>query len=215
MPVQRSELGAADTLPKSIERPRARFLRLSPVLLNVTINFMILDLESDMRTRSTSGAISGLTVALLCVTIVFGLVHHTDHVLRVDHSGWPFRSDVTAFTFSLMAYPVLLFALFGPGSFFWLRWALLLGGLAFTLFAHAVIETPGMQYTMWAENRSSDSHDVGSHNLPGYQSVALGVTAVGVAMALNVLLVASCLSMLRDGLRSSARGVADARGGVS
>jgi len=36
-----------------------------------------------------------------------------DHVLRVDHSGWPFRPGVTPFTFSLIVYPVVLPALFG------------------------------------------------------------------------------------------------------
>ena len=33
---------------------------------------------------------------LLATTVA--LVHHIDHVLRVDHSGWPFLPEVTPFT---------------------------------------------------------------------------------------------------------------------
>ncbi|VXC84113.1 hypothetical protein [Sphingomonas sp. AX6] len=59
---------------------------------------------------------------------MLGILHHIDHVLRVDHSGWPFRDVVTPFTFSLLAYPILLFALLGPRRWFWARWALLAAG---------------------------------------------------------------------------------------
>lgn len=41
--------------------------------------------------------------ALAAATCV-GFLHHVDHVLRVDHSGWPFVSTVTPFTFSLIVY---------------------------------------------------------------------------------------------------------------
>ena len=151
------------------------------------------------------GGVSRRSAVLIGLTIGFGFLHHIDHVLRVDHSGWPFRPDVNPFTFSLLAYPILLFALFGPRRLFWLRWALLLLGVAFTIFAHTVLETPGMQYTMWAHNHSSDPQDHGSHNLLGVQSQAFGTAAVIVSMTLNVLLVTSCLSMLWDGLRTNRR----------
>lgn len=145
---------------------------------------------------------------LIAVTTVVGLLHHTDHVLRVDHSGWPFRPDVNPFTFSLLAYPILLFALFGPPRLFWVRWAFLLVGVAFTLFAHSMLESPGMQYTMWAQNHSSDPHDHGSHNLLGIQSPTMGTAAVILSMTLNFLLVTSCISMLVDGLAVQDRPVA-------
>jgi hypothetical protein len=88
------------------------------------------------------GGVSRRSAVLIGLTIGFGFLHHIDHVLRVDHSGWPFRPEVNPFTFSLLAYLILLFALFGPRRLFWLRWVLLLLGVAFTIFAHTVLETP-------------------------------------------------------------------------
>jgi hypothetical protein len=40
--------------------------------------------------------------------VVFGLMHHTDHVIRGNHSGWPFQAEVTPFTFSLLIYALIL-----------------------------------------------------------------------------------------------------------
>ena len=37
----------------------------------------------------------GLSEKLILVAGGLGLVHHTDHVLRFDHSGWPFRPEVS------------------------------------------------------------------------------------------------------------------------
>ena len=47
---------------------------------------------------------------------VFGMLHHVDHVVRGNHSGWPFRETVTPFTFSLLVYALLL-----PGIYMNLR----------------------------------------------------------------------------------------------
>ena len=44
-----------------------------------------------------------LLVAAASVTI-FGIFHHVDHVVRGNHSGWPFEEAVTPFTFSLLIY---------------------------------------------------------------------------------------------------------------
>jgi hypothetical protein len=148
------------------------------------------------------GSLSKRSKILLYLIIAVGIVHHSDHVLRVDHSGWPFRPEVNPFTYSLLAYPILLFALAGPPRFFWARWSLLLLGVMFTLFAHIFIETPAMQYAMWAHNHSIDPHDQGSHNLLSARSTSLGLAAVIVALTLNVLLVSGCISMLWDGLRA-------------
>jgi hypothetical protein len=146
------------------------------------------------------GGLSNVSAVLLVATIAVGLIHHTDHVLRVDHSGWPFRPDVNPFTFSLFAYPILLFALLGPARLFWLRWFILLVGTGFTIWAHTMIETPAMQYAMWAQNHSLEPQHASDHNLLGLQSSLMGMVAVAVAMTLNLLLVLATLSMLRDGL---------------
>ena len=36
-------------------------------------------------------------------TAAVGFLHHVDHVLRFDHSGWPFVPQVNAFTYSLLS----------------------------------------------------------------------------------------------------------------
>ena len=153
-----------------------------------------------MRSFDPTTGLSRSTRILLLLAIVLAVIHHADHVLRVDHSGWPFRAMVTPFTFSLIAYPVLLFALLGRASLFWLRFALLAIGAALTVFAHATLESPRMQYAMWAYNRSLEPQFWDVRNLCGIQSGTMGVIAVIVSMALNVTLVATCVSMLRDGL---------------
>ena len=48
----------------------------------------------------------GLLVVAVGVTI-FGVLHHVDHVVRDNHSGWPFQEAVTPFTFSLLIYALL------------------------------------------------------------------------------------------------------------
>jgi hypothetical protein len=152
------------------------------------------------------GGLSQRTVIIMLAALVVGLVHHIDHVLRFDHSGWPFRSEVNPFTFSLLAYPIGLFALFGPARLFWVRWFVLLVGTGFTLWAHTAIETPDMQFAMWAHNHSLEPNQPDAHNLLDLQSRPLGVLSVGVSMTLNLFLLAGVVSMLWDGLqRSKAR----------
>jgi hypothetical protein len=134
---------------------------------------------------------------LLIGIIVVGLAHHTDHVLRADHSGWPFLPIVTPFTFSLLAYPILLFGLLGRRAL-GLRASLVTGLAAFTIGAHTLIETPQMQYASWALNRSIDP-DLGPiPNLLCTQSPELGVAAVIVSATLNLLLLAGAASLLLD-----------------
>ena len=154
-----------------------------------------------MSASDRFGGLSKRSAIIIGAVILIGLIHHTDHVLRVDHSGWPFRADVNPFTYSLLAYPILLFALLGPARLFWLRWLVLLVGAGFTLWAHFMIETPGMQYAMWAHNHSLEPQQPDTHNLFGLQSTALGLVAVGVSMTLNLLVVAGVLSMPWDGMQ--------------
>jgi hypothetical protein len=49
-----------------------------------------------------------LSEKLLLVAAALSVTHHVDHVLRADHSGWPFRQEVTPFSFSLLVYPLFL-----------------------------------------------------------------------------------------------------------
>ena len=154
-----------------------------------------------MARRVDDRGLSGITRGLLVAAFALGILHHIDHILRVDHSGWPFREVVTPFTFSLFAYPILLFALLGPRRWFWARWALLAAGMASTLFAHIRIESPQMQYAMWAYNPSLEPELWNIRNLCGVESGFLGVLAVGVSMALNIVLVTATMSAMSDGVR--------------
>lgn len=43
---------------------------------------------------------------------IFSVLHHTDHVIRGNHSGWPFQAEVTPFTFSLLIYALILPAIY-------------------------------------------------------------------------------------------------------
>jgi len=164
-----------------------------------------------MTADARFGGLSRVSVAIVWAAVIVGLIHHTDHVLRVDHSGWPFRQAVNPFTFSLLAYPILIFTLFGPARLFWLRWSLFLTGTAFTLWAHTKLETPSVQYAMWAHDRSLDAAAGAVHNLPDVQSPLLGVLAVSVSLLLNGLLAAGVLSIFLDGMRRSKPGSRDAR----
>jgi hypothetical protein len=47
-------------------------------------------------------------LVLGCVVTVFGLLHHLDHIIRGNHSGWPVQETVTPFTFSLLIYALIL-----------------------------------------------------------------------------------------------------------
>lgn len=55
----------------------------------------------DARSRRS------LLVAGFVVTIL-GVLHHTDHIIRGNHVGWPLQATPTPFTLSLLVYPFLI-----------------------------------------------------------------------------------------------------------
>lgn len=128
----------------------------------------------------THGQVRKYTYALLAI----GLVHHADHVLRYDHSGWPFISEVTPFTFSLIVYPAILsFYFFRQKTYKVVVATIIAIGL---IAAHTLLETPVDQYNMWAHNHSSSTYSAGDHNLLNIQSPVLGVVSTSVSMLLNL-----------------------------
>ncbi|HEX8492484.1 MAG TPA: hypothetical protein VF658_06555 [Pyrinomonadaceae bacterium] len=136
---------------------------------------------------------------LLAATLAF--IHHVDHVLRVDHSGWPFLPEVTPFTFSLIIYPIFLWVFFSRSK----PWHRVAGTsllFLFSVFAHAVLETPMDQYHTWAYGSDFTGH-VGQHNLLGQDSPFLGVCAMIVTVLLSVTLLASLLAFLSDARRGA------------
>ena len=56
------------------------------------------------RVEPARGGHPGEWMLLAVVGLAF--LHHVDHVLRADNSGWPFTADVTPFTISLLVYPI-------------------------------------------------------------------------------------------------------------
>jgi hypothetical protein len=164
--------------------------------------------------RASRSGLDRATTTLLLAALALAVLHHTDHVLRVDHSGWPFRSHVTPFTYSLLAYPMLIYALFGqPRQYRW-RWLALAAGAAFVIFAHSAIESPHMQFTMWAENRSLDQHEAMSlQNIPGIRSQAAGVAFVIIGMSLNIVAVVATIAMLARALHHRQRNARSATDG--
>jgi hypothetical protein len=74
-------------------------------------------------------------------TTAFAIMHHTDHVVRGNHSGWPFEEALTPFTFSLLIYALLL-----PGLYLTTKGRLMAGywlftaivGLALVVWVHFV-----------------------------------------------------------------------------
>ena len=143
-----------------------------------------------------------LVQKLILVVIPLGLVHHTDHVGRADHSSWPFRPEIGPFTFTLLIYPVLVLVFLAPKGG-WLRMVGLGLVSLFTLLAHILIEPPQQIYRTWADNLSTPAplYSVDPehmHNLFGIESPLLGVLATIVTIALIVLLFVAWIVSIRD-----------------
>jgi len=63
---------------------------------------------SAETTQEREGGAWSLAEKIVIVTLIVGILHHADHVLRVDHSGWPFTENVNTFTYSLLLSQCLL-----------------------------------------------------------------------------------------------------------
>lgn len=141
---------------------------------------------------------------LLHATTAIGLVHHADHVLRADNSGWPFTAQVTPFTASLLVYPIMLLAL-RARSRPWLRVGLVAAVYLATQAAHLVVERPGEQYHTWAHGVSADPAALGAPNLLGIASPTLGLLAAGWSLLLSAALLATLAAFVVEARRAGAR----------
>jgi hypothetical protein len=126
---------------------------------------------------------------LALVTTALAVLHHIDHVLRVDHSGWPFRPDVTPFTYSLLVYVAIAAVLFLRR---WPRTRIAMAGVLALVptLAHMALETPFDQYRTWATRP-----DV---NLPALASPTLGVVAVVLTVLLSVFAAWTFIAFVRS-----------------
>lgn len=139
-----------------------------------------------------------MLVGAAALVTVLALIHHADHVIRGElvsdhgldtdwnHSGWPFRSSVTPFTFSLAVYAILI-----PGIVLTLRrraWARywVIGSIvlaAVIIVVHFLpgpkTETPRVIYDSYAKSSGRD--------LAGVLAVA-DVVAILIGLALLLAL---------------------------
>jgi len=149
---------------------------------------------------------SSLAESLIIAIVPLGILHHADHVVRADHAGWPFRPEVTIFTFTLVIYPLLALA-YAMGSRPWVRAGIVSTIAFFTLFAHTLIEPPGQIYGTWAHNLSTDAllYSVDpehQHNLLNDKYPVLGIGATVLSIVLTALLIGTSIITIRDALRS-------------
>ncbi len=129
--------------------------------------------------------ISRRTVFIYLICLLFiGILHHVDHILRYDHSGWPFRPEVTAFTFSLLVYPIIFSLFRSKNKIYRVCVSLLLALLIIS--AHIFLETPADEFHTWAQNSSTFASSLGHPNLLNVRSSILGAISTIIAMLLNV-----------------------------
>jgi hypothetical protein len=128
-----------------------------------------------------------LLVAAVSVT-TFGFVHHVDHVVRGNHSGWPFEEVVTPFTFSLLIYALLL-----PGIYMTWRGRLMAG---YWLFTAVVLLALVISVHFVGEDREAPIRDI----YAVYESPVVGflaLTDLTVLIASLVVLAGLAIQALR------------------
>jgi hypothetical protein len=142
-----------------------------------------------------SGAMAGVVVwerwrrALLVLGIgvtVFGVLHHIDHVVRGNHSGWPFREEVTPFTFSLLVYALLL-----PGIYMNFRGRVAAGWWLFA--ATVALALVAFVHFLSGEEREAPIRDI----FAVYDSPVWGLLALVVLYGLVLSLAALFVTALR------------------
>lgn len=144
---------------------------------------------------------------LLIGAFVVGNLHFIDHVLRVDHSGWPFTHNVSPLTFVIPIVYILFAIIWFNRSRPWLRVVAACLFLVVTFPTHIVIIEPPQQiFGMWAHNHSAPAllypgnPDVS--NVLDIQSPLLGTISVAIALLLVVLSLAMTIAFIREARRS-------------
>ena len=131
-------------------------------------------------------------------TTAFAIMHHTDHVVRGNHSGWPFEEAVTPFTFSLLIYALLL-----PGLYMTISGRLMAGYWLFT----AVV---GLALVVWVHFVPTGDYEAPIQDIYAvYGSPLAGLLALVVLTGLVsslVTLVIGAIRALRSAASSQAQG---------
>ena len=148
---------------------------------------------STGESRSSRGGLQRrLLIAGGGVTL-FGILHHVDHVVRGNHSGWPFQDTVTPFTFSLLIYALLL-----PGLYLTWRGRLMAG---YWLFTAVVLLALVTSVHFVGEDREAPIRDI----YAVYDSPVWGFLAVvDLTILITSLLVLAVVAI--QALRTKGRG---------
>jgi hypothetical protein len=135
---------------------------------------------------------------MLVGVVALAFLHHIDHVLRADNSGWPFTSDVTPFTISLLVYPIFVLDFHLLRDRPWVRVGLVAVLFVALQVTHAVVEPPADQYGTWANRISSVPHALGQPNLLDTASPVLGALSIAVSSLLSLAVLAALVLLARE-----------------
>jgi hypothetical protein len=135
---------------------------------------------------------------MLLGVVALAFLHHLDHVLRADNSGWPFTPDVTPFTISLVVYPIFVLDLLLLRDRPWVRVGLVAVLFVALQVTHAVVEPPGDQYGTWANGTSAVPHALGQPNLLHTASPILGALSVAISSLLSLAVLATLVLLARE-----------------
>ena len=126
--------------------------------------------------------------------MIFGVLHHIDHVVRGNHSGWPFREEVTPFTFSLLVYALLL-----PGIYMNLRGRVAAGWWLFT--ATVALALVAFVHFLSGEEREAPIRDIYAVYDDRVWGLLALVVLYGLVLSLAALFVTALRTVLAPGTR--------------
>src|SRR4029453_765890 len=135
---------------------------------------------------------------MLLGVVALAFLHHLDHVLRADNSGWPFTPDLTPFTIRLLVYPIFVLDFVLLRNRPWVRVGLVAVLFVALQVTHAVVEPPGDQYGAWAKGTSAVPHALGLPNLLHTASPVLGALSVPVPSWLSLAVLAALVLLARE-----------------
>jgi hypothetical protein len=148
---------------------------------------------------------------MLLGVVALAVLHHLDHVLRADNSGWPFTPDVTPFTISLLVYPIFVLDFLLLRRRPWVRVGLVAVLFAALQVTHAIVEPPADQYGTWAKGTSAVPHALGQPNLLHTASPVLGAVSVATSSLLSVAVLAALVLLAREARTSQLQPAASER----
>jgi hypothetical protein len=135
---------------------------------------------------------------MLLGVVALAFLHHLDHVLRADNSGWPFTPDITPFTISLLVYPIFALDFLLLRDRPWIRVGLVAVLFVALQVTHAIVEPPADQYGTWTNGTSAVPHALGQPNLLHTASPILGALSVTVSSLLSVAVLAALVLLARE-----------------